>query len=436
MSKHKVVVGLGFGDEGKGTIVDYLTSIKEYEWVVRFSGGSQAAHNVVRPDGTHHTFAQFGSGTFNGCGTVLSRFMLVNPFNLVKEADALEDKGITRPLDSMVISGKALMITPWHAEINRIEEIRRGDKAHGSCGQGIGVAQKFAIDYPDMAFRMEDLYLDHDSFVAKAMIVRVLLDAEYGVPTKAERKEYAKRHPDDVLRRRPQNLASLYEFLMKDYDLQIVTDNVIPILIEEFNCVFEGSQGVLLDEWQGFHPYTTWSTTTPQNALQLLSEASVDVDKDVEVIGVTRTYHTRHGAGPFPNEIEDSAAEFPELYNGTGIYQGSWRVGALDYGLLRYAVEAAGRIDSLAITHMDMNRVFATPDDFLYDILAYGSGDLEYQEELTNELLSVKLDRDDVVEMNTQDASYYIQMMCGAPVSIHSYGPRTDQKVALRFAPI
>lgn len=437
MPKHKIVVGLGFGDEGKGTIVDYLTSISEYDWVVRFSGGPQAAHNVVTADGTHHTFAQFGSGTFNGCGTILSRFMLVNPFNLVKEADALEEKGVTRPLDSMVISEQCLLVTPWHAEINRIEEIRRGDKAHGSCGQGIGVAQKFAIDYPDMAFRMGDLYLDHDSFVAKAMIVRELFDAEYGVPSKEERKEYAKRHPNDMLRRRPQNLASMYEFLMLDYDLQIVSDNVIPYLLEDsIGNVFEGSQGVLLDEWQGFHPYTTWSTTTPENALQLLSEASVDVDKDVEIIGVTRTYHTRHGAGPFPNQLKDKKGEFPELHNGTGIYQGSWRVGTLDYGFLRYATEAAGRIDSLAITHMDLPKVYVSPDDFLYDILAYGSGDLEHQEDLTNQLMELKLKKKDAIEISTQDASYYIQMMTGVPVSIHSYGPKTNQKVALRFAPI
>src|SRR5579864_7866772 len=98
MSKVFLVQGLGYGDEGKGSIVDYLVRQEKAPLVVRFNGGAQAAHNVVTDDGRHHTFTQFGSGTFAGARTFLSRFMIVNPFTLLTEAKALEQKGVANPL--------------------------------------------------------------------------------------------------------------------------------------------------------------------------------------------------------------------------------------------------------------------------------------------------------------------------------------------------
>src|SRR4030095_10579316 len=155
--KHKIVVGLGFGDEGKGTVVDALCAKDDYGFVVRFSGGPQAAHNVVLDDGTHHTFSQFGSGTFSGTRTILSRFMLINPFNLAKEANALRTKIGYDPQELLYISENCLVITNFHIDANKKRETRRGENRHGSCAQGVGEAQNFALKYPDVALRVKDL---------------------------------------------------------------------------------------------------------------------------------------------------------------------------------------------------------------------------------------------------------------------------------------
>ena len=414
MAKHKVVVGLGFGDEGKGTIVDYLTSEEDFEYVVRFSGGPQAAHNVVTADGRHHTFAQFGSGSFNGVPTILSRFMLVNPFNLAAEAEALAEKIEWDPFDMLTISENCLVITPWHVDCNKQTEDERGEDRHGSCGQGVGVAQKFALDYPDLALRMKDLYKDRDSLVAQLMIIRSLLNAEYG---------------NFRTLRSPGNLTSMYKMFLYDHQPVLWRDDQIAQAISAGPCLFEGSQGALLDEWKGFHPYTTWSTTTSENALTLLTEAGVE-EEDIEVIGVTRSYHTRHGAGPFPSEDKYLSQFYPEEHNQTEKYQGAWRVGALDLELLDYGAQANLYIDSVAVTHMDreMYCISEFPEDEDAPYLPDMAGDLKDQERISDHLFR---NPKGYYHGDKEHILAQISNTVGTPISILSYGPRTDQKQRL-----
>ena len=106
MAQVLLLAGLGFGDEGKGTCTDWLVREHKSQLVVRYNGGSQAAHNVVDGD-KHHTFAQFGSGTLAGAKTYLSRFMLVEPLSLMREASALRDLGMWEPLSMMYVDRKA-----------------------------------------------------------------------------------------------------------------------------------------------------------------------------------------------------------------------------------------------------------------------------------------------------------------------------------------
>jgi adenylosuccinate synthase len=114
--------------------------------------------------------------------------------------------------------------------------------------------------------------------------------------------------------------------------------------------IFEGAQGVLLDEWFGFHPYTTWSTTTTLNARRILDRCHWG--GYTHSIGVIRAYQTRHGPGPFVTEGTDDYV-LPEPHNGTGVWQGDFRTGWLDLVATRYALEVSGGIDCLAITHLD-----------------------------------------------------------------------------------
>jgi adenylosuccinate synthase len=149
---HVVVVDLGYGDAGKGTVVDWLCSRADagpVHAVVRFNGGAQAAHNVVTSDGRHHTFAQFGSGSFiPGVRTHLSRFVLVDPLALAGEAAHLASLGVRDALDRVTVDRDALLATPYHRAANRARELARGDRRHGSCGMGIGETASYALDHP------------------------------------------------------------------------------------------------------------------------------------------------------------------------------------------------------------------------------------------------------------------------------------------------
>src|SRR5437763_522887 len=122
-----LIADLGYGDAGKGATVDYLARLTAAHTVVRYNGGAQAAHNVVAPDGRHHTFAQFGSATFlPGVRTHLSRFMVLHPLAMVREAEHLGVLGITDALGRTTIDGDALVISPYQQAANRLRELARG----------------------------------------------------------------------------------------------------------------------------------------------------------------------------------------------------------------------------------------------------------------------------------------------------------------------
>jgi adenylosuccinate synthase len=123
------------------------------------------------------------------------------------------------------------------------------------------------------------------------------------------------------------------------------------LLVGDEPVVFEGAQGVLLDEWVGFHPFTTWSTCTWQNAEELLHEHGSP--HPAFRLGVLRTYATRHGAGPFPTEARDLPPTRTVEHNSEGPWQGAFRSGWFDAVLARYALLAAGGAEGLALTHLD-----------------------------------------------------------------------------------
>src|SRR4051812_324807 len=154
-----LVVDLAYGDCGKGTIVDFLARRSPGDCtVVRFNGGPQAGHNVVTPDGRHHTFSQFGSGSFvPGVRTFLSRFMLIEPYALLKEAHHLQDLGVPDPLVRLTIDARCPIITPAHQAANRIRELSRGDAAHGTCGVGVGETVQDTLEHPDVILHAGDL---------------------------------------------------------------------------------------------------------------------------------------------------------------------------------------------------------------------------------------------------------------------------------------
>jgi len=151
-----LVIGLGYGDEGKGHTVDYLVQKHDAKLVVKSSGGSQCAHAVVLEDGREHTFHQFGAGTFAGAHTHLSKHMLINPVFLRDEIRDLEGCGVTDPYSLLTVHEDAMITNPFQVAANRLRETHRAGGRHGSCGHGIGetVADAIATNMP---LRVRDL---------------------------------------------------------------------------------------------------------------------------------------------------------------------------------------------------------------------------------------------------------------------------------------
>ncbi len=285
------MVDLGYGDAGKGTVVDWLCATRPVHTVVRFNGGAQAAHNVVLRDGRHHTFAQFGAGTFHpGVRTHLSRHVVVDPLALAAEADHLATVGVPDALDRLTVDGDALLATPYHRAANRAREIARGADRHGSCGLGVGEAVAYGLAHPDDAPRVADCH--HPALLRRRLTtLRDRLTAELG--------------PLDA----PPIEDCLPAFTGFAGRVAIVDGSWLAGALRTGTCVFEGAQGVLLDEWHGFHPYTTWSTTTFANVDSLLAEAGRP--GDVTRIGVLRVVTTRHGPGPLVTEDPTPAVRRP-----------------------------------------------------------------------------------------------------------------------------
>jgi adenylosuccinate synthase len=341
MKRAVIIQGLGFGDEGKGATVDFLTRELSADLVVRSCGGSQAGHNVVLPDGRCHTFSQFGAGTLAGAATYLGEQMIINLPAMHREAEHLMVLIDENPFERLVVHPRALVSTVYHQQLNRLRELARGADRHGSCGHGIGETRNYWLLHGQDAVFAADL-ADRDTLAGKLELLRqrVLLEAqEFGdlVP-KDERWRL------NVFMEPVNQTACELRHMAKPLAFQ----SVLP---DYSTAIFEGAQGVLLDEWRGFHPYTTWSTVTLHHALAMVEESGAD---EVCTLGVTRAYMTRHGAGPLPTWDPEMDATLTDPNNPTNAWQGTIRRGWLDLVLLRYAVAAAGGpLDGLVLNNVD-----------------------------------------------------------------------------------
>lgn len=471
-----IVAGLGFGDEGKGSIVDYLARTQAVSAVIRFNGGGQAAHNVRTSEGQHHTFNQFGSATFvPGVRTHLSRFMLVDPLALIEENKRLQEQGVRGAFDRLTVDREAIVVTTFHKMANRIRELSRGDKGHGTCGSGIGETMLADLNRPELTIRVKDLS-DLDMLIRKMKAVQEYLQGEMHLLRSSWKKQ-------DDRERRLSHLgaqATLYlpdiAEVESDYlwrysrSFTTVGGEYLTELANEGSLIFEGAQGVLLDEWFGFHPHTTWSTTTFENPLTLLQE--MQYDGKVEKLGVLRAYMTRHGAGPFPTEDVGLSRKISEDDNSDTGWSGKFRMGWFDTILARYALDVVGGVDSIALTNLD--KLVSLPEWFACTHYSHSKPlterelqvaqvvemegdrleldglrpktareDLVYQEALTSLLQKVEpcygLQEPINVLIQGQKRTLgnghaivdSIERHLDVPVSIVSHGPKAEDKIAL-----
>ncbi len=349
-----LVAGLGFGDEGKGTIVDYLVRREGAKVVVRYNGGAQAAHRVVLDDGRDHVFAQFGSGTLiPGIRTYLSRFMLVEPSGMINEYNHLKKIGFEDAFRRLMIDERAPLITPFHVSAGRLLEFERGANRNGSCGLGIGEVTEDLRDAPDSTLRVGDLR-NLGTFYQKFLNVR-------------QRKLLKVEHLFNKFRYMNSNMAinvkvfeskDVWDWWMNRYgEFTKLATNIVSSLYsgEIFGddpVIFEGAQGMLLDRERGFYPHVTKTDISYKNAEILLREAGHT--GEVAKVGVLRGYFTRHGAGPFVTEDKELTENLQdECGNKENDWQGKMRVGYFDLVAAKYAIDSIGGVDGLAITNLD-----------------------------------------------------------------------------------
>jgi len=341
MPRSFIVVGLGFGDEGKGSVVDHLVRRHGIRMVARFNGGAQARHHVAC-NGVVHGFSQFGSGTLAGAETLLTRFMLFEPLAFCREALTLSQLGVPDPYAMVTLSERAPIITPPNILANRILELNRGAGRHGSCGLGIGLTQQDVEACGDSAIYAGDLRAGHLVREKLEMVLQRRLETIASIVS------------DETLELRNQlaatdldNLAAFYaEFAAR---IRIVPDEQISEALRNRDAVFEGAQGVLLDQEKGFFPYVTRSATTFENADRLLDDAGFDGER--ARIGLLRAYATRHGAGPLPTESCELKVE--PCHNSVNPWQGEFRTGWFDAVAARYALNIVGGVNILGITNVD-----------------------------------------------------------------------------------
>ena len=299
----------------------------------------------MTPEGVEHTFNQFGSGTLAGADTYLSQHMLVNPQALATEALALHHLGVKHPFLRMSVQEIApLVTTPYTVKRQPpTEHVPAPMRRHGSCGMGIGETM---VDYlAGRHIRFGEL-LDSDLRERLLGVANARYELAFDLPqplnAPLEWHEQMQVFSDAA-----QNVDALVD------TYQIVSDavNLVNALPPSDVAVFEGAQGVLLDQYWGLAPYYTWSDTTSRKTFERQPAGPAYTT----VLGVTRTYLTRHGRGPMPTEYLGMKV-VPDSTNPHNLWQEQMRYGWQDLALLSYAARADANLDGLIVTCGDKLR--------------------------------------------------------------------------------
>lgn len=335
----RVVIGANFGDEGKGLVTDYLCATQGAGMVVRFNGGAQAGHTVVTPDGARHVFSHIGSGAFCGVPTFLSQFFVCNPIAFLREFAELSALGLT----PIVYAHPNCVVTTFaDMMINQRVEDGRNDKRHGSCGMGVNETINRS-DIAELKITMSDLW--------------------NGTPIESRLSEICGKYAAFRSGKEIESPGAMIAAFVRECGR--FAELVHPLGIGQcVDPVFEGAQGLQLDQDnKQFFPHLTRSHTGMRNVLVLCAQAGIT---EIEPYYVSRSYLTRHGAGPLPGE--DAKMRFEDDTNLEHAYQGTLRFAALDtHSLLGRCTADANQPFKLVLTHCDQ-----LPAPCAADVYAFG----------------------------------------------------------------
>ena len=330
------IVGINWGDEGKGRMVDLLT--QDYDIVVRYQGGGNAGHTVVNEYGKF-ALHLLPSGIFRkGVMNILGNGVALDPENLWKEIEQITSQGVAITPENLMISDRASLLMPWHRELDGLEEARLADKKFGSTKQGIA------------------------PFYADKYAKKTILAGELLYP------EHLREHLQDLMEWKNLTLTRVYgakPVTMEELEVWInVFCNKIKPFIRDTGAylrqaqqdgkkiLFEAQLGALRDLDYGIHPYTTSSNPIAAYAPVGSGLPNVKID---EVVGVVKAYSSCVGEGPFVCEMfGDEAEELRKAGFEYGAKTGRpRRVGPVDIVATRYGVQCQGATN-IALTKLDV----------------------------------------------------------------------------------
>lgn len=427
MGKNVVVLGTQWGDEGKGKIVDLLT--ENADAVVRFQGGHNAGHTLVI-DGKKTALHLIPSGVLrDGVQCIIGNGVVLSITALLKEMAMLEAQGV--PVrDRLKVSQGCPLILPVHIALDQARELKRGNKKIGTTGRGIGPAYEDKVSRRGV--RLGDVF--QSGFKEKLAEVleyhNFMLKEYYGVETVDVDQAFA-------------------EILAEAEQIKDIIENTVSLVHsireKDGNIMFEGAQGSLLDIDHGTYPFVTSSNTTAGGVATGSGVGPLYLD---QIMGITKAYTTRVGAGPFPTELfDDTGAYLAKQGNEVGTTTGrARRCGWFDAVLVKHSIRI-NSINAICLTKLDVldglevvkvcvgyedeqgNEVEWPESSEVFDRVKPVYVDLPGWSEKTFGAKSLS-----DLPQNARDYIQYIEKAIGARIDIVSTGPDRVETIVLKHS--
>ncbi len=425
--KADVLLGLQWGDEGKGKVVDVLTP--RYDIVARFQGGPNAGH-TLEFDGKKFVLRSIPSGVFQqGQTNVIGSGVVFDPVLFADEARELESAGVNLP-EVLILSRKANIIIPTHRLLDAASESSKGKSKIGTTGKGIGPTYTDKISRNGLRLGDTENNFDEKYQAARARHLKQL--AALGVAV-----------DNEALAKAEERFADALEYLKRFrlVDTEIVLNQA---LSSEKSILCEGAQGTMLDIDFGSYPFVTSSNTVCAGACTGLGLAPRAIG---EVFGIFKAYCTRVGAGPFPTELfDETGREIRDRGHEYGAVTGrERRCGWIDLVALRYAIMLNGVTQLIMMKSDVLDSFDQIKACIAYDIEGTITSDMPYDLSAANikpvlkTIPGWKTDltacaSEDKLPAKFLDYVSFLEEQLGTPISIISVGPDRTQTIIRKKA--